>query len=746
MKQLKRTTAAALTLGMLFTSVPYAALAEAPVAAASSITQSQAEEIARKSVTIPEDFKLQNASFHDAKNGNGPFGRGSVWMLHFIKDGRYEGGQISVVVDAAKGTLVNFDFYEKDDTTVENAISREEARKKALEYLKKYAPDKADLVKEADSPDQSYMYGPYGTKSVMQVFRFERIENGIPYPSDGISIRINGKGEIRGYSFNWTDNLQFPKMQTSIPEAKAKEVFKNALNLQLQYQIVRKPYEREPKDAQLLYGPWNSYGPHGPFPMIDAIKGEAIGMDGNPVPTTPAMELKPLADKPGAPITTKEITKEVALELIASYNLGLDGYTLENVTYDSYQDRQHLWRFQYRKGDPQNFKTMNMAFVSIDAKTGELRELNRHEYREGPGEFPQNPAVSSEQAKQKAIEFIKKVMPAQIDKLALNSAADEKMNFKMGPYYSFEFVRLVNGIPNNEGRMRIGIDPNTGEVKEYWGAWGWDEKLNYQPKTNVISAETAKNKFAEKYGLRLQYIPIYENGKTPYEPGKPKGVALVYAPVINGPMQWINAVSGEWVNVWGEAPVEPAEIKDIKGHWAEKQLQYFAERGIFKVEDGKLNPEAGVTRGDMIRYLLLSIDGPRRIVDKATFADVPKTDPNFDFIEEAAARKWIDKDTKNFRPGDILTREGLADLVTTVLGYSKLADARDTLKNHFGDVDSNGKYMGDIAITYALGIMTGWDSKFNPKYNVTKAQAAVVLAKVIEQMKEKQNYPYYISK
>lgn len=749
MRQLKRTAAAALAMGMFFTSVPYAVLADAPAGttSASSITQDQAIEIAKKYIAIPEGYKLRNVSFHDAKDGQGPFGSGSVWMINFAKEDRYDYGYINLAVDANNGRLLNYDFSQREESALENAISREEARTKALQYLKRFAPDKADQVREAAVQDP-VLYGPYGPQNVSQMFRFERVVDGIPFPANGISIRVNGKGELRGYSFNWSDDVTFPDIKASVTEEQAKEVYRNALHLQLQYQIIYKPYAYENRLAQLLYGPWQTfYGP-GPMPMIDAVKGVAVGFDGNPVPAGAPVEFKPVADRPGEPKTTKDLTKEEALELVASYHLGLDGFILENSSYESINGSQHFWRFGYRKGDPKDGKNLQNASVSIDAKTGELREYMRWEYRGGPYEFPQKPAISADQARQEAIDFVKTAMPTKANQLALNPVMDPKMGFKTGPGYSFEFVRLVDGVPTREGGVRVGIDPDTGQVREFTGMGVWDEKLEFQPKTNVISRESALNKFVEKYPLRLQYVPIYAKGKTPYDPpAKPESVALVYAPEVNGPMQMLNAVTGEWVSPWGEKqPVEPAEIQDIKGHWAEKQLRYFVERGIFKVQNGKLEPDAGVTRGDMVRYMLLAVDGSRRTMEKSSFADVPKTDPNFDFIEEAAARKWIDRNVKNFRPGDIMTREELADLVTSALGYKKLSEAKDTFKNHYSDVDSDGQYMGDVAIVAGLGIMTGWEGRFMPKDPVTKAQAAVVLTKMLDQLREKQGYPYYISK
>lgn len=746
----KQTAAIALSLGLLFTSVPYSALADTPAAASAVLTQDQAVAIATKTVPIPEGFKLRDASLHEIKGQEAPWGSTSIWNLNFAKDeSRYEQGWINITMDAKSGTILNFDNNQRDDSSIENGLSREEAKAKAEEFLKKFAADKAAQVKEMDGTNQYGYYGP-GPNNLMQVFRFVRLVNGIPYPMDGITIRLNNKGELRGYSYSWSDSIQFPAASAAVTQAQAKDTFKDSLNLQLQYQREYKQFGAS-QDARLVYAPWEEfYGAFGSqFPMIDASTGRAIRPDGKPIEPKQAPEFKPVADKPGEPVTTKEITKDVAQELIKRYNINTDGYNLQGSGYSSNNGPDgsyNTWQFNYSKGDSKDPKSMQNINVSIDAKTGELRSFNRYGYMEGPQQFPANPAISEEAARQKAIDFVKQALPTKANQLAINVFANVKGNFKMGPSYGFQFVRLVNGVPMRDNSIQVAIDPSTGEIREFYAFSAWQDNINYPSKDKAIGLDAAKDKYVSRYNLQLQYVPIYPQGKTPYESGKPNTVALVYAPVMSGPLQVLNAIDGEWVSLQG--PPAPGTVKpeDIKGHWAEKQLQFLVDRGIFTVKDGKLNPDTAVTRGDMVNYLVSLISGPQIMKDSSTFTDVPKTDPNFDFIEEAAARKWIDKNTKQFRPADKMNREELADIVTAILGYSKLSDAPDTFKNHFKDV-TQGKYTGDVAIVSALGIMTGNDGLFSPRGEVTKAQAAAVMTRLLDQLKEKQpEYAYYISK
>lgn len=741
----QRTTALSLSLGLVFSSLPAAGWAAENSAATqpAPITQERAVELAKKYIGDPQGFKLFDASYQESKEGMGPYRRGSVWMINFGPEDRYKGGSIHIVLDGKNGELVNLDFYNQDDSSIEKSISKEEAKEKAWTFLKQYASDKAEEVKELQLPTLSGPYSPWGLASTMQTFRFARVVNGILFPTDNIIIRVNGKGELRGFTIQWSDGLSFPDAKPSLTEDEAKDAFKNGLDLQLQYQIDHKPYGGPSKDAILTYAlPGYQYGPYR-LPLIDAVNGGVIGTDGKAVEAKPPISYKPLQDQPGQPKATGEITKDVAMKLISSYNVKLEGYELEHSSYQQFEESQPIWRFEYRKGEPKDYRTMSHVSVSIDAKSGELREMYRNEYQEGPQEFPKNPALSKEEAQQKAIAFLKQAVPTKADRIALASTpSDPYMTGHFGSNYQFYFAYLVNGLPFREANIRIGIDPNTGEVREYFGNTSMDEQMKFPSEKGAMNLEKAKERYLQKYPLSLQYVPIYEEGKPPYDPGQPKGAALVYTSLVDEPFEHINAITGESISEWGGKVPRDVEIEDIKGHWAEKQIKYFADQGIFEVKEGKVHADQIVSRGDMLKYLVMSIQGPRRIPELSSFEDVPKTDPNFEYIEEAAARKWIDRD-KKLRPNDPMTREELADLVNSILGFSKLSEARETFKNKYADVSSGSQFFGDIAIVSALGIMTGNQDRFSPKQQITKAQAAVVITKILDQLKEKQGYPYY---
>lgn len=732
MKTLHKTAAAVLALGMMFSSVPMVASANTVAVAAGDLTQDQVIEKAKQYVTLPDGFVFRQASYQES--GKGSYMKNAVWQVSFGSENRRSFSWISVSVDAKTGTLLSMDIRDEDKTTFDKTVSREEARKNALEYANRVAGDKMKFVEEVDV--DASMEGPKGVQNRGESFRFVRIVDGIPFPNDGISVRVAADGTVRGYNFTWNEELKFPKATPAITAEQAMEAFRQSLNLDLQYQRSYKPFATEPS-YQLVYGQRNlDYW--AAFPQIDANKGVAINSLGEALTKVENHEWKPLADKASGTVK-QNVTKNEALEIITAMGIVPSEYKLENTSFDSDGGSMKTWRFTYMAGDPQSGTMPKQMSVGIDAATGELLQMYRYNY--GGGTFPENPTVSEEQAKQKAVDFLKKAMPTRIDKIAF--APTRPGDSKMGPNYGFSFVYLIDGIPLSDTMTRVMVDPNNGDVVEVYLDRPMEKEKPFPSKDNVLKLEEAMQKFVEKNELELQYVAIYDKGANPYE-YKPKEAVLVYAPKPGHVYYNLDAVTGDWISPWGESTT-PAAIDDIKGHWAEKQLQFFAEAGIFKVVDGKLSPEAKVTRGDMVRYLLLSLNGPRMKAESSSYKDVAQTSENFEYIEEAVARKWLNKDEKNFRPDDAITRAELSELIATALGYKALSETTGTFKNSFSDVtESDKRYFGDISIVSALGILSGSGGQFNPSQEVTKAQAAVVLTRVLDQYKTNIiNYNYY---
>jgi hypothetical protein len=158
-------------------------------------------------------------------------------------------------------------------------------------------------------------------------------------------------------------------------------------------------------------------------------------------------------------------------------------------------------------------------------------------------------------------------------------------------------------------------------------------------------------------------------------------------------------------------------------------------------------PYASITRAQMAKFLCIAAG--KQPLDRATptFADVPKTNIYYGYVERLAdAASWggsaptggcrIIGSTKYFCPNDPVTREQMAKFLCIAAGKSPMASCAGT----FGDVTSANTFCrfierltdptswpGGQAVT--SGCAAGPPPLYCPKSNVTRGQMAVFLVR-----------------
>ncbi|MNC59671.1 hypothetical protein D3C75_1094970 [compost metagenome] len=85
------------------------------------------------------------------------------------------------------------------------------------------------------------------------------------------------------------------------------------------------------------------------------------------------------------------------------------------------------------------------------------------------------------------------------------------------------------------------------------------------------------------------------------------------------------------------------------------------------------------------------------------------------------------------QPEKKLTREELAVTLASFLKYTKLSAflQDDAVLNAFSD-SAAIQNKGAAALSVRLGLLQAENGKFNPQQSVTKAQAAVIIMKLVE--------------
>ncbi|MNI57852.1 Endo-1,4-beta-xylanase A precursor [compost metagenome] len=207
----------------------------------------------------------------------------------------------------------------------------------------------------------------------------------------------------------------------------------------------------------------------------------------------------------------------------------------------------------------------------------------------------------------------------------------------------------------------------------------------------------------------------------------------------NKPYEVLDAQSGSWVQVYevnGTAGTSTSAT-DVQGHAQEKQLTELLKYGVITPDaDGKVNPEQEITVGDWLTYVSKATtpyySQYYMTADKQAVAGVSSDSPYYDAVSFAVSRNWVDAG-KSVQPEKKLNREELAVLLSSLLKYSKLASFldNDSTVTSFSD-NAAITNKGAVALVVHLGLLQGEGGKFNPQQNVTKAQAAAVIMKLVE--------------
>ncbi len=173
---------------------------------------------------------------------------------------------------------------------------------------------------------------------------------------------------------------------------------------------------------------------------------------------------------------------------------------------------------------------------------------------------------------------------------------------------------------------------------------------------------------------------------------------------------------------------------DVVGHWAQKDIELLAARGVIEgTAPGVFAPERPVTRAEMAA-LLVKLKGLGPVAPTApAFRDVSPGAWYYGAVETAVKAGLIKGyGDGTFRPDATLTREQLAVMVANMPGKTAAAVTAPP----FADADQVSPWARDaVASVYARGLMHGVSAeRFAPQAEVTRAQAAAIMARLAEEI------------
>lgn len=170
--------------------------------------------------------------------------------------------------------------------------------------------------------------------------------------------------------------------------------------------------------------------------------------------------------------------------------------------------------------------------------------------------------------------------------------------------------------------------------------------------------------------------------------------------------------------------------------WAKDSIYALKNKGIISgVSETEFAPANNIKRGDFILILtrMLSIDN----AFDDNFADVPTSSYYYNAIGSAKVAGIAHGNGENFMPENTITRQDLITLAYRAFltkGYITETDDMISLDS-FADKDAIADYaLAPMASMVKAGIIQGSDGNVNPLGNATRAEVAVMCARLVALM------------
>ena len=185
-------------------------------------------------------------------------------------------------------------------------------------------------------------------------------------------------------------------------------------------------------------------------------------------------------------------------------------------------------------------------------------------------------------------------------------------------------------------------------------------------------------------------------------------------------------------------PIKAETFTDLENHvWAKDSIYALKEKGIISgISETEFAPANNIKRGDFILILTRMLSVNNNFADN--FADVPESAYYYNAVGSAKAAGIAQGSGKNFMPENSITRQDLITLAyRAFLAKGYIEETKDyTILDAFADKDSISDYAAaPMASMVKAGIIKGSDGSVNPKGNATRAEVAVMCARLCELVK-----------
>lgn len=196
-------------------------------------------------------------------------------------------------------------------------------------------------------------------------------------------------------------------------------------------------------------------------------------------------------------------------------------------------------------------------------------------------------------------------------------------------------------------------------------------------------------------------------------------------------------------------------IRDIGGHWAEREIFLLTSLQVFDVQKEYFVPSATISRLDFGKALVVAVNGVlptptstdvikrMRPGVETPFLDVLPTDPDYHYMEFLKKSGLMIGRNGYFIGSEPLTRAEAITIMVRALGLEYMAPAPPYSTSFVDDRNIPEWAKDAIYMANEIGLVTGTPEGYiNPKQWVRKDEAAKMLSNFIEHLKDAITYDY----
>ncbi|QXM05227.1 S-layer homology domain-containing protein [Crassaminicella indica] len=336
-------------------------------------------------------------------------------------------------------------------------------------------------------------------------------------------------------------------------------------------------------------------------------------------------------------------------------------------------------------------------------------------------------------------------------------AKDQYYTFNFGGKKALEDKMIVYPI-ENQTDVAVSWDgneiPNPLRFYNTTGTVGYPISLSYFSKNDIEKFTIEKVTLKNSKGVLVDsYVNTPQKDDKLHDsiliiPSKPLEKGEKYTVFVKGKITFKDKKVKDIVKTWSFTTVKEEKsknewmkkyiYKDVKGHWAQKDILDLGESGILSPKFNNLyKPDDKITRAEFTEFIVNAL-GLHTKPYEGIFKDVKK-DTNKAVYIEAAYRAGIIKGMGDgsFHPDREIRREEIAVIV--MKAYEKKGSKHKINQSpvlSFIDKDDIAPWaLKDVKLAYEIGIIKGRDTgKFAPKDFATRAEGAVLVKKLLEKI------------